>query len=87
MKYFTISELCNSVTAVKFGIDNTPGREVTDSLTALVNNILDPLRERYGKPIKVTSGYRSPKLNRVVRGAPNSQHMVGEAVDITCDDN
>ncbi|MGC8201044.1 D-Ala-D-Ala carboxypeptidase family metallohydrolase, partial [Salmonella enterica] len=65
MKYFTIAELCNSVTAVKFCIYNTPGREVTDRLTDLINNILDPLRERYGKPIKVTSGYRSPKLNRV----------------------
>ncbi|MBP3350084.1 MAG: DUF882 domain-containing protein [Bacteroidaceae bacterium] len=83
MKYFTIEELCHSDTAVARKIDNSPTRVVVENLEALVLNVLDPLREAYGKPIRVNSGYRSPRLNLVIGGAKNSQHMVGEAVDIT----
>lgn len=83
MKYFTISELCHSDTAKARGIDNTPSVEVIEKLRELVDNILDPLRERYGKPIRVSSGYRSEKLNRSVNGATSSQHRLGEAADIT----
>jgi len=82
MKYFTIRELTSSATAVRKGIDNTPDERVKANLKALVANVLDPLRERYGKPIVVTSGYRCEKLNRAVGGAKNSQHVTGEAVDI-----
>jgi len=82
MKYFTISELIRSETALKHGIWNGASQEVEDNLIALVDNVLDPLREAYGKPIRVTSGYRCPRLNRLVGGAPNSQHMRGEAADI-----
>ncbi len=52
------------------------------NLTALASNVLDPLREAYGKPIVVTSGYRSEKLNRAVGGVKNSQHLTGCAADI-----
>lgn len=83
MKYFTINELCKSSTASAKGIDNTPNPEVIDNLTALVDNILDPLRERYGKPITVNSGYRCPELNKAVGGSKTSQHMKGLAADIT----
>ena len=83
MKYFTIEELCHSDTAVTRKIDNNPSRVVVENLEALVLNVLDPLREAYGKPIRVNSGYRSPRLNLVIGGAKNSQHMTGEAVDIT----
>lgn len=83
MKYFSINELTRSTTAARLGIDNTPPAEATRSLEALVANILDPLRKAYGKPIKVTSGYRCPMLNRAVGGARNSQHIKGEAADIT----
>jgi uncharacterized protein YcbK (DUF882 family) len=48
----------------------------------LVDEVLDPLREAYGKPIRVNSGYRCPRLNNLVGGSPNSQHMRGEAADI-----
>lgn len=82
MKYFTIKELTKSATAVRYNIDNTPTKEVEASLKALVKNILDPLREAYGKPIIVTSGYRCLKLNKVVKGAASSQHVKGEAADI-----
>ncbi len=82
MKYFSIQELTKSATAVRKGIDNSPSTQVVENLTALIEMVLDPLREAYGKPIIVTSGYRCEKLNRAVGGAANSQHVKGEAADI-----
>jgi hypothetical protein len=82
MKYFSIKELTKSATAQRKGIDNSPSKEVERSLTALVEKVLDPLREAYGKPIIVTSGYRCPKLNAIVGSTPSSQHVKGEAADI-----
>ena len=83
MKYFTIKELTRSTTATLRGIDNTPSQQVIDNLTALVDNVLDPLREAWGKPIRVNSGYRCRALNKAVGGVPANQHMRGEAADIT----
>lgn len=83
MKYFTIQELCKSSTAASRKIDNTPNTIVINNLQLLVEHILDPLRERYGKPIYVNSGYRSPALNKAINGAKTSQHMKGLAADIT----
>ena len=82
MKYFTMTELCASQVARRKNIDNTPNGEVRANLTALVANVLDPLREAYGKPIVVSSGYRCPKLNKAVGGVKNSQHTEGRAADI-----
>lgn len=82
MKYFTIDELCRSNTASRLGIDNTPPPDVVKNLEALVDAILDPLREDIGAPIIVDSGYRCQKLNKVVGGAAKSQHTKGEAADI-----
>ena len=83
MKYFTIKELCKSSTAIEKKIDNTPNSEVINNLTQLIDNILDPLRERFGKPIIVNSGYRCPALNKAVNGSKTSQHIKGLAADIT----
>jgi len=83
MKYFTIKELTRSTTARLRGIDNTPSQQVINNLTALVDNVLDPLREAWGMPIHVNSGYRCKALNEAVGGVPASQHMLGEAADIT----
>ncbi len=83
MKHFTISEMLKSDTAIKQRLWNGANLEVEENLRALVDEVLDPLRERYGKPIYVNSGYRCPKLNQLVNGAANSQHMKGEAADIT----
>lgn len=83
MKYFTIRELCKSTTAVRKGINNNPTKIIENSLIALINNVLDPLREKWGAPIRVSSGYRCPALNRAVGGASGSQHTKGEAADIT----
>lgn len=83
MKYFTIKELTKSSTAEAKGIDNTPTQEVERNLTALVENVLSPLREIYGKPITVNSGYRCPELNKAVGGSATSDHVKGFAADIT----
>lgn len=83
MKYFTIKELTKSSTAEAKGIDNTPTPEVERNLTALVDNILDGIREIYGKPITVNSGYRCPELNKAVGGSATSDHVKGFAADIT----
>lgn len=85
-KYFTISELCKSDTAIEKGIDNTPSSEVVEKLNMLIDNVLDPLREWYGKPIYISSGYRCPELNKAVGGAPNSFHTMGWACDIDMGD-
>lgn len=82
MKYFTISELLHSDTAVAKKIWNGANKEQEDNMAALVGAVLDPLREIYGKPIKVNSGYRCAALNRAVKGAADSQHLRGEAADI-----
>ena len=83
MKYFTIKELTKSAKAQANGIDNTPGKEEINNLTQLVDKVLDPLREMYGKPIRVNSGYRCKKLNSLVGGVSNSQHLTGQAADIS----
>lgn len=83
MKYFTIKELTKSTTATIKKLDNTPTEQVEKNLTTLVEKILDPLREMYGKPIIVNSGYRSPEVNAAVNGSKTSQHVLGEAADIT----
>lgn len=82
MKYFSIRELTASTTARRKGIDNTPNAAVIDNLTKLVDNVLDPLRTWFGKPINVTSGYRCVALNKAVGGAKTSQHCLGQAADI-----
>lgn len=82
MKYFTINELTRSATAARLGIDNTPTPAVKKNLEKLINEVLDPLREAWGAPIIVTSGYRSPKLNKAVGGSKTSQHVLGQAADI-----
>lgn len=81
--YFTIDELCSSSTAKKLGIDNKPTPDIEVKLQALIDNVLNPIREQYGSYILVNSGYRCDKLNKAVGGASSSQHTKGEAADIT----
>lgn len=83
MKYFTIKELTASDTAKAKGIDNTPNSAVVMNLQELVHKVLDPLREAWGRPLHVNSGYRCPKLNAAVGGSWASDHMYGQAADIT----
>lgn len=83
MKHFTMGELLRSSTADAHGINNKCDISSASALKALAENVLDPARESIGVPIYVNSGYRSPQLNRLVGGTPNSQHTKGEAADIT----
>ena len=78
-KNFTLAEL----TRTNAPYDNYPQVKERIALKQLVDNLLQPLRDMYGRPIKVNSGYRSPMVNKHVGGAKNSQHTKGEAVDIT----
>lgn len=82
-KYFTIGELCKSDVAVDKRIENTPDHETIERLNALMEECLDKVRALWGKPIGVNSGYRCYELNKAVGGAKNSQHLRGEAADIT----
>ena len=81
-KNFTLEELCASATAKAKGIRNNPGQTDIINLCALVHNVLQPLRNWWGRPIKIGSGFRSIALNNAVGGVRNSQHMRGEAADL-----
>jgi len=82
-KNFTLHEFTKSDTATQKGIDNSAPTRVIDNLTILAQKVLQPLREWVCSLIIVNSGYRCAELNRAVGGAKNSQHLTGEAVDIT----
>ena len=79
--HFTLGEVIASGVAVRHGIDNTPSAEHIENMRALCINVLEPLRRRFGV-LRITSGYRCPKLNALVGGSPTSQHLQGEAADI-----
>ena len=83
-KNFTLEEFITSATAKAKGIDNTPTPQIKANIEKLCKNILQPIRDKYGYSMNITSGYRSPKLNAAVKGAKNSQHMTGDAADFKC---
>lgn len=92
MKYFTVEELTESSIAIKENIDNTPSKEITEHLIELIEELLDPIREKWaeycninklGNPaISVSSGYRCKELNKAVNGSVTSAHMTGYAADL-----
>lgn len=82
-KNFTLEELIVSSTARAKHIDNKPNSIELENLKKLANNILEPIREKWGQPIKIKSGFRSTALNNAIKGSSKtSQHMKGEAADI-----
>lgn len=81
-KNFTLDEMLFSITATNLKIDNTPGKAELENLKKLCTEVLQPIRDKWGKPIKVTSGYRCLKLNTKVGGSKTSDHLVGAAADI-----
>ena len=87
MKHFTLQEFEYSRTAWVRGIDNTIPFLEEANIRKLVENILDPAREKFGEPIYVTSGYRCVKLNKILEkesgASPTSLHLFGMAADIT----
>ena len=80
--YFTIQELVKSDTATKLHIDNTPSAEAILHLRELIDKLLNSIREAWGGPVIVTSGFRSQKLNTVVGGSKGSTHLRGYAADL-----
>lgn len=80
-KYFTVAEMLKSETADKNKIQNIPSVEVQQNIEELLE-VLDDLREFYGKPIKITSGFRCAELNKLVGGSPTSAHVIGYAADL-----
>lgn len=82
MKYFSITELTQSATAKRLGIDNTPSDDIKKNLTLFIEKVLDPIREDWGGPIIVSSGYRCPELNARVGGSKTSGHLYGYCADL-----
>lgn len=83
--HITLAEATKSQTATRKGIDNTPPKEVIPNMIAVAEKCFEPLREWHGKPIGISSFYRSPALNRAVKGSARSQHCKGQAIDIDAD--
>lgn len=82
-KHITIDEATLSPTALRLGIDNTPNEDVLINMKLVAERCFEPIREWYGKPIKVNSFYRCEALNKAVKGSATSQHVDGKAIDIT----
>jgi hypothetical protein len=81
----SLAEVIRSETAKRFGISNTPTPEHIENFKKLAENIFQPIREHFGKPIHISSGYRSLALNKLIKGSAASQHCSGEAIDIDMD--
>ena len=84
-KNLSVKEVLKSSTAIKHGIANEPSVKHLESLKALAENIFQPMREHFGVPIAITSGYRSAALNDLIGGSSSSQHSKGEAIDVDAD--
>lgn len=82
MKYFTIKEFEKSDSAKKLKINNTIPVQLIPNIEQLVNTLLDPIREVWGSGINITSGYRSPMLNKAIGGVTTSAHCFGLAADL-----
>lgn len=84
-KNLSLKEATKSITAIRHGIDNTPDEHAIANLETVAHQIFQPLRDHFGVPIAVTSGYRSKELNKKIGGSAYSQHMTGEALDLDAD--
>lgn len=79
---FSLAEMTKSETALRHGLDNTPGEVELANLKALAENVLQKVRNHYGKGVKVNSGFRHPEVNAAVGGSKTSDHCRGQAADI-----
>jgi len=84
-EHFNLKEFTKSETAIRKRIDNTPNSVHATNLKAVCEKILEPVRNHFGKPVRINSGYRGPALNAAVGGSSKSQHCNGEAVDFEID--
>ena len=83
--HLSLAEATKSQTATRLGIDNSPTIAHLEALRAVAKNVFEPIRNHFGVPIAVTSGYRSKALNEAIRGSRRSQHCQGQALDIDAD--
>jgi hypothetical protein len=81
----SLAEVTRSDSAKRFGISNLPTPEHIENFKKLAENIFQPIRKHFGKPIHISSGYRSLALNKLIKGSATSQHCSGEAIDIDMD--
>ena len=81
-EHFELVEFLVSETAARRGIANEPTPEINENLRRLCQLVLEPLRVKLARPVVITSGYRSPALNRAIGGSPTSHHMQGRAADL-----
>ena len=81
-EHLSIAEFTESATATAKGIENTMPNELAQYVVSWAENVFEPVRALLGVPLKVTSGYRCPDLNKAVGGVPTSQHVVGQAGDL-----
>lgn len=84
-KNLSLAEVTKSTTAKRLNIDNTPDEWVTENLRQVALNVFQPLRDAFGCPIYVSSGYRSADLNSAIGGSRRSQHVEGRALDLDAD--
>lgn len=84
-KNLALSEVTRSETAKRKGISNMPTPEHIENFKKLAEKVFQPIRDHFGKPIRISSGYRSKALNTAVGGSLSSQHCTGEAIDIDMD--
>lgn len=83
--HLSLAEVMRSETAKRKGISNMPTPEHIENFKKLAEKVFEPIREHFGKPIHLSSGYRSKALNEAVKGSSSSQHCSGEAIDIDMD--
>lgn len=84
-KHLSLAEVVRSETAKRRGISNVPTAEHLENFKLLAENVFEKVREHFKVPIHISSGYRSPELNRAIGGSRTSQHSKGEAIDIDMD--
>jgi zinc D-Ala-D-Ala carboxypeptidase len=81
-KNFTLAEMTKSETALRHDMDNTPGEQEISALKLLAEKVLQPVRDHFGRGVKVNSGFRHPEVNAKVGGSKTSDHCRGQAADI-----
>jgi len=81
-KHVSDKEGSYSITALRLGLDNTPGDYEYSNMRLIAEKIFEPLREHVAGPIKINSFYRGPELNKAIGGSSRSQHCQGRAIDI-----
>jgi hypothetical protein len=84
-KHLSLAEVTRSETAKRRGINNIPTAEHLENFKLLAEKVFEPIREHFGVPIHISSGYRSQALNKAIKGSASSQHCKGEAIDIDMD--